>query len=209
MKGIKNIIFDLGGVIIDLDFNLTFNEFNKISEIPFETIYAKTKRSELFNLFDTGKISESDFFKELRKELRYKGPEENLYDAWNIMLLGVPERRLDTLIELKQRYSTFLLSNTNETHIKAFERDLYLRNGVRNFNDYFDEVYYSCRIGMRKPDKEIFEYVSKENKLKPEQTIFIDDSDQHVKAAGNCGINAYLLQPNMEVKDLLTQLNLL
>lgn len=209
MKHIKNIIFDLGGVIINLDILATIEAFNQISDVPFETFYTQAKQNPIFNLFDKGEISEFDFFNELRKELRFKGDDELLYNAWNRMLLDIPEERLDLLIETKQGYQTFLLSNTNETHIAVFERELYQNHGVRNFNDYFDKVYYSCRIGMRKPDEEIFNYVLTKNKLKPEETIFIDDSLQHVKAAGECGINAYLLNPNMEVKELLQQLNLL
>ena len=209
LKTIKNIIFDLGGVIINLDYEATVYEFNKLSAIPFEDIYSQKSQVELFNLFDKGQISDYDFFNEIRKLIRYQGPDEDLLSAWNAMLLGVPDNRLDVLIETKQYYRTFLLSNTNESHITAFERDLYHTNGVKNFNDYFDEVYYSCRMGMRKPDKEIFEHVLLKNELVPSETIFIDDSAQHVKGAGDCGINGYLLRPEMEIGELLKDLKLL
>ena len=209
MREIKNIIFDLGGVIINLDPGLTIHEFNKISAIPFEQVYTQGKQTELFNEFDKGTISDFEFFSRLRKEIRYEGQEADLLYAWNAMLLDVPGKRLDLLVNMKQNYNTFLLSNTCEPHIVAFEQDLYLEHGVKNFNDYFDKVYYSCRMGMRKPDKEIFEFVLKENELLPEETVFIDDSIQHVKGAGECGINAYLLPKNMEVGDLLKELNLL
>jgi epoxide hydrolase-like predicted phosphatase len=209
MKEIENIIFDLGGVIINLDTQLTIHEFNKLSAVPFETVYSQAGQTELFNLFDKGKISDFDFFSELRKQIHYQGPEVDLLYAWNAMLLDVPEKRLDLLVTMKQNYNTFLLSNTCEPHIAAFEHELYLQHGVKNFNDYFDEVYYSCRLGMRKPDKEIFEMVLHKNKLIPRETVFIDDSIQHVKAAGECGINAYLLPKNMEVGELLKELNLL
>jgi glucose-1-phosphatase len=209
LKTIKNIIFDLGGVIINLDYEATIYEFNKLSSISFETIYSQKSQMELFNQFDKGEISDYDFFKEIRQLIRYKGADEDLLSAWNAMLLGVPDERLDVLIDAKQNYRTFLLSNTNESHISAFERDLYQTNGVKNFNDYFDEVYYSCRMGMRKPDKEIFEHVLLKNKLNPSETVFIDDSIQHVKGAGECGINGYLLRPDMEIGDLLKDLKLL
>ena len=209
LKHIKNIIFDLGGVIINLDTENTIHEFNKLSAIPFESVYTQKQQTELFNQFDKGEISDYDFFKTLREILRYTGDDEDLLYAWNAMLLGVPEERLDVLINAKQNYRTFLLSNTNETHITAFEKDLYQTHGVRNFKDYFDKVYYSCRMGMRKPDKEIFEFVLSQNRLNPSETIFIDDSIQHVKGAGECGINAYLLRPNMEIGDLLKELTLL
>jgi FMN phosphatase YigB (HAD superfamily) len=209
MKEIKHIIFDLGGVIINLNIQLTIREFNKISAIPFDQVYTQARQTELFNLFDKGQISEYDFFSELRKQIGYEGAEADLLSAWNAMLLDIPEKRLDLLVTMKQKYDTFLLSNTCEPHIRVFERDLYLRHGVKNFEDYFDRVYYSCRMGMRKPDQEIFERVLEENGLKPEQTVFIDDSAQHVKGAGACGINAYLLAPGMEVGVLLKELGLL
>ncbi len=209
MKGIQNVIFDLGGVIINLDTNRTINAFNKLSQIPFESIYTQAKQEEIFSLLDKGKISASDFFKEIKRLIRYNGPIQDLMTAWNAMLLDVPEERLDVLVEMKHNYNTYLLSNTCEPHIDAFEKELENEHGIKNFEDYFDKVYYSCRMGMRKPDKEIFEFVLQQNNLKPEETIFIDDSPQHVKGAGECGINAFLLQKNMSVNDLLRQLKLL
>ena len=209
MKKVQNIIFDLGGVIINIDIKRTLSEFNKLSRVPFESLYTQAKQTELFNQFDKGEISPEKFFKLIRKEIKYSGDEMSLIYAWNAMLLDVPEERLETLVDAKQNYNTFLLSNTNEPHIAVFEYDLYHVHGVKNFEDYFDKVYYSCRVGMRKPDKEFFELVLNENKLIPAETVFIDDSIQHVQGAGACGINAYLLQKNMEVGDLLKELKLL
>lgn len=209
MHHIKNIIFDLGGVIINLDINKTIAEFNKLSYMPFEAIYTQASQSDIFDKLDKGLISDADFFYEIRKQIRYEGPDQELLKAWNAMLLDVPERRLDVLVKMKQNYNTFLLSNTCEPHIAAFEHDLYLTHGVKNFNDYFDEVYYSCRIGMRKPDKEIFEFVLKQHDLKPEETVFIDDSIQHVKGAGECGISAFLLPKGEEIGEFLKGLGLL
>jgi epoxide hydrolase-like predicted phosphatase len=209
MQGIKNVIFDLGGVIINLDVNKTISEFNKLSKIPFEKIYTQKEQIDLFNLLDKGQISTTDFIGELKQKISYNGPESDLLDAWNAMLLDVPEERLDVLVEMKHNYNTYLLSNTCEPHIEAFELDLENKYGIKNFDDYFDKVYYSCRLGMRKPDKEIFVHVLRDNHLKPEETVFIDDSIQHIKGAGECGINAFLLEKNMEIADLLKQLKLL
>lgn len=209
MPEIKNIIFDLGGVIINLDQDRTISAFNAISGVSFEELYSPSGQTELFNNFDKGLISDYDFFMALKKELRHEGPDEELLAAWNAMLLDVPERRLKVLLEAKQKYKTFLLSNTCEPHIAAFEHELYLHHGVKNFNDYFDEVYYSCRVKMRKPDAEIFNMVLEKNKLNPEETVFIDDSVQHVQGAGRCGIRAYLLPKGMEVGALLKELRLL
>ncbi len=209
MQHIKNIIFDLGGVIINLDINKTIQGFNKLSYMPFEAIYTQAEQSDIFNKFDKGIISSEEFFLEIRKYLRFEGSEIELLKAWNAMLLDVPEKRLNALVKTKQNYNTFLLSNTCEPHINAFEHDLYIKHGVKNFNDYFDEVYYSCRIGMRKPDAEIFEFVLEKNNLNPKETVFIDDSVQHVKGAGACGINAFLLPKNTEIGEFLKELNLI
>lgn len=141
MKGIQNVIFDLGGVIINLDVNRTISEFNKISLIPFENIYTQARQDELFSLLDKGKISTSDFLTDLKKQIRYNGPEEDLLKAWNAMLLNVPEERLDVLVEMKHNYNTYLLSNTCEPHIEAFELELENEHGIKNFDDYFDKVY--------------------------------------------------------------------
>jgi HAD superfamily hydrolase (TIGR01549 family) len=208
VKNIQNIIFDLGGVIIDLDIDSTIAAMNQIGHVPFDRYYTQSKQTDLFNDLDTGKISPDKFFKLLKKEINFRGRDHELVDAWNAMLLDVPDKRLDVLVKAKQNYNTFLLSNTNEPHIEVFERDLYNIHGVKNFEDYFDKVYYSCRVGLRKPNKEIFELVLKENDLDPAETVFIDDSIQHVQGAGECGIKAYLLNKNMEVGDLLKQLKL-
>ena len=209
MQGIKNIIFDLGGVIINLDVNKTISEFSALINQPFEKLYTQKEQNELFNLLDKGAISPDTFFNELKKITSYNGSIEKMQNAWNAMLQDVPEHRLDTLVTMKHNYNTFLLSNTCEPHIEAFEKELENEYGIKNFDDYFDKVYYSCRIGMRKPDREIFEHVLRENHLKASETIFIDDSPQHVKGAGECGINAFLLEKNREVKDLLKELHLL
>ncbi len=209
VRHIKNIIFDLGGVIINLAPELTTLEFDKLSEIPFQKAFNSPLKTQLFDRFEKGQMGEVDFFEKLKKELRFHGSYQDMLKAWNAMLLGVPDSRLDLLVQAKLNYRTFLLSNTNEAHVAAFENDLYHTNGVKHLSDYFEETYYSCRIGMIKPDREIFEFVLHRNKLKASETVFIDDSPQHVKGAGECSINAYLMQPNMDIEELLEQLRLL
>jgi glucose-1-phosphatase len=209
LRQIKNIILDLGGVIINLDIPATILEFNQLSDVPFERLYTQAQQNEIFDQFDKGLIQEFEFFSRLKSDLRYQGTDESLLRAWNAMLLDVPSSRLNLLVTLKSKYSTFLLSNTNETHISVFEQELYRTHGVRNFEDYFDKVYYSCRIGLRKPDPEIFMHVLEEQGLDPAETVFIDDSVQHVKGAGSCGIRSYLLSKNMELEDLLKEIRIL
>lgn len=208
MSEIKNIIFDLGGVIINLDIPRTILEFNKLSPKPFESIYTQLQQSPIFDMFDKGQISETDFFFELRKHLNHNVTDSQMMEAWNAMLLDFPIHRLQLLSALKLKYRIFLLSNTNETHITQLESDLYKEHGYKNLESFFEKVYYSCRIGMRKPDSEIFEFVLNQNNLSPNETIFIDDSPQHIAGAIKTGIQSYLLPKDKDIQTLINDLNL-
>lgn len=209
MGEIKNIVFDLGGVIINLDIPRTISEFNKLSTKPFESIYTQLQQSPIFDLFDKGQISESDFFLQLKDHLKEGVTDTQMKEAWNVMLLDFPIHRLQLLSALKSNYRVFLLSNTNETHIAQLESDLYKEHGYRNLEPFFEKVYYSCRIGMRKPDSEIFEFVLNQNNLNAHETIFIDDSPQHVAGAIKTGIQSYLLPRDKDVSALISELSLL
>lgn len=208
MSEIKNIIFDLGGVIINLDYSQTISEFNKLSKEPFETLFTQLQQSPVFDQFDKGELSETDFFSEMLKALKVKISHAQFVNAWNAMLLDFPLYRLQLLTQLKTNYRLFLLSNTNETHIKALENILFKQHGFKNLEPFFEKVYYSCRIGMRKPDREIFELVLNENNLDKDETIFIDDSPQHLDGAKKAGIMAHYLPKGKDVSNLIAELNL-
>jgi putative hydrolase of the HAD superfamily len=209
MGQIKNIIFDLGGVIINLDIPKTISEFNKLSNQPFESIYNQLQQTPVFDLFDKGQITEKDFFVELKKALQNDVTDEELLFAWNAMLLDFPKHRLELLSKLKPNYRLFLLSNTNESHVLEFEKTLVASHGYQNLEPFFEKVYYSCRMNQRKPNADIFESVLNENNLIAEETLFIDDSPQHVEGALTLGIKAMLLEKNNEVEDLLKELKLI
>jgi len=209
MGQIKNIIFDLGGVIINLDIPKTISEFNKLSNQPFESIYNQLQQTPVFDLFDKGQITEKDFFIELKKALQNDVTDEELLFAWNAMLLDFPKHRLELLSKLKPNYRLFLLSNTNESHVLEFEKTLVASHGYQNLEPFFEKVYYSCRMNQRKPNADIFESVLNENNLIAEETLFIDDSPQHVEGALTLGVKAMLLEKNNEVEDLLKELKLI
>ena len=209
MGQIKNIIFDLGGVIINLDIPKTISEFNKLSNQPFESIYNQLQQTPVFDLFDKGQITEKDFFVELKKALQNDVTDEELLFAWNAMLLDFPKHRLELLSKLKPNYRLFLLSNTNESHVLEFEKTLVASHGYQNLEPFFEKVYYSCRMNQRKPNADIFESVLNENNLIAEETLFIDDSPQHVEGALTLGIKAMLLEKNNEVENLLKELKLI
>lgn len=191
---VKNIIFDLGGVIIDIDYNLAAKAFKDLGIVDFDNFYSKAKQSTLFDDFEKGFISNEDFRMQLRSYLPSSITDLQIDNAWNAMLLGIPASRIDFIQQIAAKYRIFLLSNTNRIHIEAFTiyNDEKFGNGY--FESIFEYCYFSSDIGMRKPDAEIFEFVLSENGLLKEETIFIDDSIQHIDGALKIGLHAELLK---------------
>ena len=193
MTKIKNIIFDLGGVILNLDYSKTDKEFHKLGLNNFSKLYGKKKQSKIFDDFEKGRFSAEKFIFLIKQSENLKVKDSDFINAWNAMLLEIPKERMEFIKRLKKDYNIYLLSNTNEIHIKKFEADLRKNNWLRDFQDCFDQVYYSSNMGMRKPDYDCFNKVLEDHNLKAHETLFIDDSLQHIEGAKKVGINAYLL----------------
>jgi glucose-1-phosphatase len=188
LKGIKNIIFDLGGVLLNLDYQLTKEAFVQLGVQDYDNHFTQADQVTLFDAFETGKISEQEFHKELRKLTGINFYEEEILIAWNAMLLDFPIQRKNLLLNLKKHFKTSLLSNTNETHIRAFTKTIQKDIGLEALDPLFHSVYYSSEIGLRKPTEEAFKYVLEQNNYVAEETLFLDDSAQHLVGAKKCGI---------------------
>lgn len=193
-KGIDNIIFDLGGVILNIDYNLTAQAFKDLGAENFDEMYSQQKQFGLFDQLETGQISQQGFINEMLRLLPSETKPKQVIDAWNAMLLDLPKERLKKLEELKNNYSLFLLSNTNSIHFEAFTKIIQKQHNLSSFQPYFEKLYYSHEIGLRKPNKEVFEHILDEQKLKAESTLFVDDSIQHVEGAKKAGLNAVLFK---------------
>lgn len=139
---IKNIIFDLGGVLLNLDIRKTQNAFIELGMVEFKAHYTQAKQSGLFDLFDCGKITANEFRTELKKHLPLSVTDKQIDFAWNAMLLDLPLIRLELLQNLSKKYRLFLLSNTNEIHVHAFSSYLKKITGKSNFSSYFENWYY-------------------------------------------------------------------
>jgi glucose-1-phosphatase len=207
---VKNIILDFGGVLLNIDYQLTEQAFIKLGCANFKEMYSQAAQTDLFNKFETGEISETFFFEELKN---LSGIEKltvgEIKNAWNAMLINFPVENYLMLKELKKKYRVFLLSNTNETHITEFERLIETTCSVTEFENLFEKVYYSYKMGVRKPDTACFLQVINENNLALEETIFVDDSIQHIEGAKKAGITAYFLEKNVQTESLLKSLKLL
>jgi glucose-1-phosphatase len=203
---IRNIIFDYGGVIIDVDYNKTKLEFEKLGVNNFDEQFSQMKQSPLFDLLEKGKISEHDFREEIRKQTGMPLTDEQIDAAWNAMLDGIREEKIHFLQHLYADYNTFLLSNTNFIHLKAITKYLLRTYGRVNLDSIFNNVYYSCSLGMRKPEAAIFRKVIEANSLKPHETLFIDDSPQHVEGARNAGLKAMLYSPKDPLPEFVNKM---
>lgn len=191
LKGINNIIFDLGNVIIDLDMAATDSAFKKLCANNYHTIMAKLKEEFFFEKYETGKISTNEFVQTLKSMVGKEVSDKTIIDAWNAMLLTIPDVRYDILNSLKKDYRTFCLSNTNELHIEYVFNQLKQTKGIQNLDDYFERVYLSHEMGQRKPNVEIFETVINDNNLVPSETLFIDDTAGHLEGAKKAGLHTF------------------
>jgi len=200
IEGIKHIIFDLGGVILNIDYSLTEKAFIDLGITNFGALYSQREQSDLFNALETGKIEKEVFLDALHQLCPPSTTTAQLEKAWNAMLLDFPIRRLQILQQLRPYYDLFLLSNTNEIHEAAFNELLLQTHGMPSIGVFFDKIYYSHKVGLRKPDKEIFELVLSDNGLNPEHTLFIDDSPQHIETAKGLNIATIYLEKGMTIE---------
>ena len=203
MTEIKSIIFDLGGVILKLNYSKTEDEFKKIGVLNFKEFYSQKKQTLLFDDFEKGKIKPEEFISSFKESENLKIKEIDFINAWNAMLLEIPVKKLEFIDALKKDYNVFLLSNTNEIHISKFEDDLKKNNMLNQFYKCFDKIYYSSRMGKRKPEENCFNQVLEENGLIAENTLFIDDSIQHIEGAKKAGIKTFHLEKNKSILDLV------
>lgn len=190
LEGISTIIFDLGGVVLNLNPEKTAIEYSKLSGIPVSEIYKIFLDSKWVPAYERGKISSDEFRKQVRTALSIESSDSQIDQAWNAMLLELPSVRLALLSGLRRNFQTLVLSNTNEIHVEEFSRTVSEVTDGETIHDHFDKVYYSNEMGMRKPDLEIYQYVLESNKLEPQTTLFIDDMLPNIEAARQCGIKA-------------------
>lgn len=184
---IEALIFDLGGVIINLDISKTIHQLQALSTLSQEELTREYWQHEGFHQFEKGLISSAQFRDFLRDFLKTSSNDEVLDNAWNAMILDIPRQRLELLHQLKDRYQLFLLSNTNDIHLDRVH-EVFLPRQEESLNDYFIHAYYSNHLGMRKPDREIYEQVLADQQLVPEKTLFLDDNTHNIEGAKSLGI---------------------
>ncbi|HRD52009.1 MAG TPA: HAD family phosphatase [Flavobacteriales bacterium] len=202
---VDTLILDLGGVLIDVDYRATARHFEKLGISGFDRLYSKAKQSDLFDRFETGELSPGGFRDEVRAILQTDLSDADIDAGWNAMLGTIPPARIELVRELKERYQLLLLSNTNAIHVPAFEAIIARDLGIGDFRSLFHGAYYSCELGKRKPNADIFHYVVAQHSADPARTLFIDDSIQHVIGARDTGLHAEHLE--LEKEDVVGMVN--
>ncbi len=200
-NSIDTVILDLGGVLIDVDYGASARAFQTHGVRDFERSYSKAKQSDVFDRFETGDLDPPGFRDAVRDMLGMALNDLTIDACWNAMLGAIPAARLDLVASLRQRYRVLLLSNTNAIHVPAFEAIIARDHGITDFKALFDGAYYSCELGMRKPNADIFHHVLQQHGADPDRTLFIDDSIQHVHGARKAGIQAEHL--DLEQEDVI------
>ena len=200
MKNIDNIIFDLGNVILNIDYQNTIDAFEKIGVPDASIFYSKSSQLNIFNQLETGRISKQNFILEIQKFVP-KASASQIINAWNAILQDLPNERLEILKDIKDKFSIFLLSNTNTIHIEKIIDKLGEKK-YEEFYNLFDKVYYSHEVKLRKPNADIFKLVIKENCLSIKNTLFIDDSIQHIESAKKIGLKTYHLDGNETLESI-------
>ncbi|MFD2785138.1 HAD family hydrolase [Hymenobacter rubripertinctus] len=199
---LPHLLFDFGGVIINIDYNRTLEAMRQLgSGIEF----TQAAQAKLFDELETGHISADQFRAGLRAHYGLTATDAQLDEAWNAMLLDVPAGRLALIAELRvQGYQTALLSNTNQLHITEINRRLKEQYGLQNgIADCLDRVFYSQHVGLRKPGEEIFRHALREMNWEAADTLFIEDSPQHIETARRLGLHTLFLTPPLTLQDAL------
>ena len=201
--GIKNIIFDLGDVIINIDPPRTYQAFADLKGISLEEAYKVVDDNAFFDKYDKGQFTDQGFVDYVKEKLQLSNPDHEIITAWNALLLDMPKERIERIQELSNKYTVYLLSNTCSLHIKEVNKILYTFSGVKNLKDLFKTAYYSFDLGLRKPDKNIYTTVLADANIKAEETLFLDDNLQNIEAAQSLGINCIHVQKPTTMLDYL------
>ncbi len=203
LKGIRNIVLDLGGVILELDVNKSIVALSELGFPRMEELDIIFSKYPFFMEFETGRITTDQFVDALSAKLGDHTPREKILEAWNAMILGFRPDTIKLLTQLREKYRMFLLSNTNAIHEVYYNDLLHMYHGIPNLTNIFEKVYYSHDLDMRKPDHEIFQYVLADSRLNARETLYIDDTEVHVNAARDLGIQAYHLRLPQRITEVL------
>jgi putative hydrolase of the HAD superfamily len=204
LDNIQTIIFDIGNVLIDIDYEVMVAEFGKIAAVDFRQIVTYSHQQRFFDQYEKGQISTEEFRNILRAYLKPGVADEEIDAAWNAILIHYPAEKFELLEKLRGKYKVLALSNINDLHAAAIDIAVQNQFGTAGMRSYFDHAYYSHEVGQRKPEREIYERVIQEQGLHPAHTLFIDDKLENTNAAAALGIQVHHLTDRNALLDLFS-----
>lgn len=210
MSSVKNIIFDFGNVLFDLNLGAFTRELQQKLGDALAPAREKLLQEKIFEQYETGGMSTEEFLDKICAASGNALSPQEVENAWNAIFIGMPAHRFDLLLRLRRQYKVFLLSNINDIHERWIDAYMLREHGLEDYHyPYFDGVYFSHLIRLRKPDPEIFEYVLADAELHPHETLFFDDLPENVKAACQTGIRGIWHEPGTEIEDRLLGMGIL
>ncbi len=195
MGNYKAVLFDFGNVIINIDPELTLKAFSEISGKSVARVKDKLEMSQLNRRYETGLFEDEEFREIVRQTIGYPFSDKEVDDAWNALLQDLPPYRISLILELKDKYPVYLLSNTNSIHIKKCDQIFRDQFGIPNVKALFTKAFYSYEMGLWKPDKEIYNTVLRDIEQKAEDVLFIDDNAANIASAAEMGFQTILMDP--------------
>lgn len=188
----KNIIFDLGGVVIDLGFEDMLVDFERLGIADFGQYFNPLKQQDLFLSLELGLISELDFYEGFRNLTQSSLSDEQIKKAWNLIIRPFQAERMAFLEALRKNYKLYLFSNTNAIHAEYFEKNC-LEQMNKPLDSYFEKLYYSHELHERKPEVSAFERVIADAGLVASETLFVDDNAENIAGAQLAGLRVHHL----------------
>ena len=201
-NNISTLIFDLGGVIVDLDLAKCIQNFKELGLENIEQYLSNFGQKDFFMRFEKGQIGIPAFRNEIRKHAGIELTDAQIDEAWCSFLTQIPVEKLHLLSELKKKYRLLMLSNTNPLHIQTAVAAEFSKTG-KTMQDFFDKCYLSYEMGMVKPDVEIFKALLTDAQVKAEECLFLDDGKKNIDTAAALGIQTYWVKPNENLNFLL------
>jgi len=205
-SNISTLIFDFGGVLIDLDMNQSILNFKKLGVENVENYLSNFGQSGFFMQLEKGKISAEEFRSEIRKMTTNTITDKEIDDAWNAFLVRIPSEKLDIVYQLRKKFRVIMLSNTNAIHFPYAERTFFSYKN-RGIDEYFDKCYRSYDMKMAKPDAEIFEAILSQEQVAPNQCLLLDDGPKNIEQAQKLGFQTYFVDPKEDLSFLLSNID--
>ncbi len=203
-NAIRHIIFDLGAVLLDIDYQRTIEAFKNLGLPDPQRAFSREHQGDIFKAYEVGAISSLEFLERIRALLPTAVSHRDVQEAWCALLGEMPRERVDMLQSLQlQGYSLYILSNTNAIHQERFEAHIDARYGWANFSGLFERIYYSHKLGLRKPEREIFNFVLHAHNIAPQSAWFIDDTAMHVATAAHLGLHTHVLHEDELLSDIV------